>query len=205
MRRLLLGLLLATLVAVSAGDIGGRAQAADPVVSAQAASVAVPFVETIDDRAVQVQQRADLARWRHAVAVALEQQRAAEEAAAQAAAAEAARAEAARVEAARAAPPPEVQETYERRPGNCGGWEGLISAYFADVATACRVMMCESGGSPTIHNQSSSASGLWQFLDSTWRNVTGTPGPDANYSAETQTAAAAELVASSGWSQWSCY
>lgn len=68
-------------------------------------------------------------------------------------------------------------------------------------------MMCETGGTgdPTIHNPSSSASGLWQFLDSTWESTTGLAPPAAAYSAERQTAAAAALWRSSGWSPWSCY
>lgn len=89
--------------------------------------------------------------------------------------------------------------------GSCGGWEGLISAHFPnEVPKACSVMMCESKGNPTAENSSSSASGLWQFLDGTWESVTGTPAPASQYSAETQTAAAAKLRNSSGWGQWSC-
>lgn len=90
-------------------------------------------------------------------------------------------------------------------PGNCGGWDSLIALYFpGEVERACRVMMCESRGNPRAENPGSSASGLWQFLDSTWRSTTGTPGPASNYSAETQTAAAARLRNSAGWGQWSC-
>jgi hypothetical protein len=125
------------------------------------------------------------------------------------AAEEAARAEEAREEAARAASPPPTRvepPPVAREAGPCGGWGDLIAAYFpGEEGTACRVMMCESGGNPTIHNRSSTASGLWQFLDSTWESTTGTPGPAANYSAETQTAAAAKLRQSSGWGQWSCF
>ena len=67
-------------------------------------------------------------------------------------------------------------------------------------------MGCETGYTydPTIHNQSSSASGLFQFLDSTWRSTTGTAPPAAAYSGATQIAAAASLWRSSGWSPWSC-
>lgn len=122
------------------------------------------------------------------------------------------RAEAARIEEARqararaaAAPPPAPRVSAPARVGSCGGWESLIAAYFPnEVAKACSVMMCESRGNPTVHNSRSTASGLWQFLDSTWKSVTGTPGPAANYSPDTQTAAAAKLRNSSGWSPWSC-
>ena len=90
--------------------------------------------------------------------------------------------------------------------GNCGGWEGTIAAHFpADqVGKACRVMMCESGGNPTAANPRSTASGLFQFLDSTWVNTTGTPAPASAYSGPTQVAAAAKLWRSSGWSPWVC-
>lgn len=92
--------------------------------------------------------------------------------------------------------------------GGCLGWASTIAAHFPPEqrAKACSVMTCETGGTgdPTIHNRSSSASGLWQFLDSTWASVTGLPPPAANYSGDQQTAAAAALWRSSGWGQWSC-
>lgn len=114
------------------------------------------------------------------------------------------------------APPPPVTTSTTAAPapppapatGSCGGWEDTIAAYFpADqVAKGCAVIGCETGYTydPTKHNPSSTASGLWQFLDRTWEDTTGTPAPAANYSADTQTAAAAQLWRSSGWSQWSC-
>lgn len=37
----------------------------------------------------------------------------------------------------------------------------------------CYVMMRESGGDPTAQNPTSTASGKWQFLDSTWQNYSG--------------------------------
>lgn len=204
-------ILLATVTVVATHDPNRL----DQVVATQA-TVAVPAVieetpgvGTVDDKAAQIERHANLVRfYRNAKAAEAERVRLAAEEAARVAAEQAAAVERARAErAARqvAAAPAAPVETYQRRAGNCGGWEGLIAAYFpGEVAKACSVMMCESGGSPTIHNRSSSASGLWQFLDSTWRSTTGTPGPAANYSAETQTAAAAKLRNSSGWGQWSC-
>lgn len=39
----------------------------------------------------------------------------------------------------------------------------------------CRVLACESGGSPTARNPRSSASGLWQVIRSTWASFGGYP------------------------------
>lgn len=66
-------------------------------------------------------------------------------------------------------------------------------------------MLCESRGDPGVANEAGSgASGLWQFMDSTWTSTTGLPPPAAAYSPDQQTAAAAKLWRSSGWSPWSC-
>lgn len=83
----------------------------------------------------------------------------------------------------------------------------MIAAHFPPEqhATACRVMMCESGGNPSAQNPRSTASGLWQFLNGTWESTTGTPAPASAYSPSQQTAAAAALWRSSGWRPWSCY
>lgn len=92
--------------------------------------------------------------------------------------------------------------------GDCGPWRDLIASHFPaeQVGKACAVMRCETGGTfdPGIHNPRSSASGLFQFLDSTWRSVTGTAPPAAAYAPETQVAAAAKLWRSSGWRPWAC-
>lgn len=108
-----------------------------------------------------------------------------------------------------APPPPPPSPPSPPPTGNCGGWEDTIAKYFpADqVAKGCAVIGCETGYTydPTIYNSSGSgASGLWQFMPSTWESTTGTPAPAANYSGDTQTAAAAKLWSQQGWSPWSC-
>jgi len=65
-------------------------------------------------------------------------------------------------------------------------------------------MQRESGGSLTAQNPVSTASGKWQFLDSTWRSVTGLPGSASDYSEAQQDAAAAQLWdGGAGCSNWS--
>lgn len=101
------------------------------------------------------------------------------------------------------APPPPVVTAV----GDCGGWRDLIAVHFPpeEVAHACRVMLCESGGNPGVANeQGSSASGLWQFLDSTWVSTTGLAPPASAYTPDQQTAGAATLWQRSGWRPWSC-
>lgn len=69
----------------------------------------------------------------------------------------------AEVRTAAAAPAtPAVNSTGHVNGYPCGG----------DLPT-CRVLACESGGNPTAENPRSSASGLWQFLDSTWAGFGG--------------------------------
>ena len=51
---------------------------------------------------------------------------------------------------------------------------------------ARRVARCESGLDPNAENPRSSASGLFQFIDSTWRSATGLAPPASAYSVATQ-------------------
>lgn len=51
-------------------------------------------------------------------------------------------------------------------------------------------------------NPSSGASGAYQFLDSTWRYVTGLPGKARDYSRRVQDAAALKLYRSEGTTPW---
>ena len=104
------------------------------------------------------------------------------------------------------APPPPVAAPAPS--GGCSGWADLVAAYFppAQVATACRVMACESGGNPGVHNEAGSgASGLFQFMPGTWTSTTGLAPPASAYSPDVQIRAAAALWASSGWGPWGCY
>ena len=113
--------------------------------------------------------------------------------------------------------PPSTTTTAPRAPrthtasvvgDGCLGWRATIGRYFpaGQIMKACAVMRCETGGtgSATIRNRSSSASGLFQFLDSTWRSTTGLDPPASAYPGDRQVAAAAALWRSSGWSPWSC-
>lgn len=66
------------------------------------------------------------------------------------------------------------------------------------------VAACETGHtfSPYARNASSSASGLFQFLDSTWANQ-GIAGFSV-YDPVANALGAARIVAQQGWRQWSC-
>lgn len=107
-------------------------------------------------------------------------------------------------------PPVELAEPQAiERAGACGGWESTILAHFPaeQLAKACAVMGCETGYTfdPGIPNeQGSGASGLWQFMPSTWEHYSGLPAPASAYSPDVQTAAAAALWRADGWRQWSC-
>lgn len=64
------------------------------------------------------------------------------------------------------------------------------------------VIYAESRGDATAQNPTSTASGLYGFLDSTWQTVTGLPGSASEYSAAQQTAAFERLYAEVGTSAW---
>ena len=71
-----------------------------------------------------------------------------------------------------------------------------------------RIRGCESGtgptspGSYTAENRTSSASGAYQFLGSTWATVTGLAPPASAYSSSVQDQAARTLYESSGTAPW---
>jgi hypothetical protein len=85
-------------------------------------------------------------------------------------------------------------------------WRSLVEVYFGgNTDRALRVMACESGGNSNAANPSSSASGLFQFLASTWERVTGENYPGSVFNGESNIRAAAKLSnGGSDWSQWSC-
>lgn len=94
----------------------------------------------------------------------------------------------------------------QARVGACGGWEADVAARWPaeQVGTACRIIMCESGGNPTARNPRSSASGIWQFLKGTWAGYGGyaeawLAPPHVQHDA------AFALWQRSSWRPWSCY
>ena len=64
------------------------------------------------------------------------------------------------------------------------------------------VAMHESADGRDLQNAYSTASGWFGFLDTTWEDVTGLPGPARDYSLATQSAAFDKLYAASGRSPW---
>ena len=69
-------------------------------------------------------------------------------------------------------------------------------------ALRARIEFCESRNDPRAVNKASGASGAWQFLDSTWRSVTGLPGKASDYPLDVQTEAFDALYAASGTAPW---
>jgi hypothetical protein len=69
---------------------------------------------------------------------------------------------------------------------------------------AC-VIQRESGGNPVAQNPTSTASGLYGFLSTTWTAITGLPGPARAYSVATQNAAFEKEYAEAGTAPWAPY
>lgn len=97
-------------------------------------------------------------------------------------------------------------------PGNTGmgsdveQWRVSVALWFgANTDAALRVMRCESGGNPNAQHPGSLASGLFQFLPSTWRTVTGEDYPGNVFHGPSNIAAAAKLSSGgTNWGAWVC-
>ncbi|MFQ5523810.1 MAG: transglycosylase SLT domain-containing protein [Acidimicrobiia bacterium] len=99
--------------------------------------------------------------------------------------------------------PPEVER-----------WRPLVERFFpaSRVEEALRIMDCESNGDPEAYNPYSGASGLFQFIPSTWATTAPKAGyPDASpFEPEANTASAAwlanryEQLGLYYWLAWSC-
>lgn len=64
------------------------------------------------------------------------------------------------------------------------------------------IIACESGGDARAQNSSSSASGLYQFIDSTWRAYGGSTSSAKDASVSEQRRVAERLFAAEGYSPW---
>ena len=93
-------------------------------------------------------------------------------------------------------------------------WRPLVQQYFPShrVEEALRIMDCESNGDPNAYNPYSGASGLFQFLPSTWASTAPKAGwaghsvfePEANISSAAWLANRYEELGQYYWRAWSC-
>ncbi len=100
-------------------------------------------------------------------------------------------------------PPPEVEQ-----------WRVLVSQYFPSnrVDEALQIISCESNGDPDAYNPYSGASGLFQFIPSTWTTTAGPAGfpgasvfdPTANIGSAAWLANVYEDQGQYFWTAWSC-
>ncbi len=112
----------------------------------------------------------------------------------------------------------EAEQNNRRNVGNLRrgveAWRPLVAANFPErlVEEALQVMQCESGGNPNAVNPYSGASGLFQFLPSTWAvaSVRAGVGDRSVFDGEANIIAAAWLVSYyegrgfDSWRAWSC-
>lgn len=99
--------------------------------------------------------------------------------------------------------PPEVEQ-----------WRGLVTRFFPSnrVEEALRIIDCESNGDPNAVNPYSGASGLFQFLPSTWATTAPNAGyggaspldPEANVASGAWLANRYQQLGQSYWQAWSC-
>lgn len=93
-------------------------------------------------------------------------------------------------------------------------WRSLVQTFFPSnrVEEALRIIDCESNGDPDAYNPYSGASGLFQFLPSTWASTApnaGYPGaspfdPEANVASAAWLAGRYEALGLYYWQAWSC-
>jgi peptidoglycan hydrolase CwlO-like protein len=93
-------------------------------------------------------------------------------------------------------------------------WRSLVSAYFPGtrVDEALAILGCESLGDPNAYNPYSGASGLFQFLPSTWASTSPQAGfggaspfdPEANVGTAAWLANRYGELGQGYWSPWSC-
>lgn len=78
-----------------------------------------------------------------------------------------------------------------------------------DPVVAVNVANCESGLKPNVKNAHSSASGLWQFINSTWKSTAKRRGLDwplsDRFDPVKSTDMALWLVKADGWGHWICH
>lgn len=100
-------------------------------------------------------------------------------------------------------PPPAVEQ-----------WRGLVSQHFPSnrVDEALHIMWCESGGDPNAYNPFSGASGLFQFIPSTWATTAPAAGyagaspfePVANVASAAWLANRYQELGQYYWTAWNC-
>ncbi|HEU4894472.1 MAG TPA: transglycosylase SLT domain-containing protein [Acidimicrobiia bacterium] len=99
-------------------------------------------------------------------------------------------------------------------PGSVEQWRSLVSQFFPAnrVEEALRIIDCESNGNPSAVNPYSGASGLFQFLPSTWATTAPNAGyagasaldPEANVATAAWLANRYQELGYSYWHAWSC-
>ena len=93
-------------------------------------------------------------------------------------------------------------------------WRSLVQAFFPSsrVEEALRIIDCESNGDPNAYNPYSGASGLFQFLPSTWASTAPKAGypnsspfePEANVASAAWLANRYQELGLYYWQAWSC-
>lgn len=87
--------------------------------------------------------------------------------------------------------------------GASDGWANYVA--WEPIPEVALLVECESGGNPVAQNPTSSASGRYQFISSTWAWVTGAPPPAGAYPVWRQQEAFEKLWDDGrGASHWVC-